>query len=155
MITVDLVIPAVVASSKKQLLRVIAETCAVPFGIVADHLTTALLEREKIGTTGIGDGVAVPHIKIKGLARIQTVLARLDHPVDYDAIDQKPVDIVFMILAPAESKTTQHLKMLAQASRFLKDAKFRQIIRENREAEVLETLVQQWSAEQDVRESLA
>jgi PTS system nitrogen regulatory IIA component len=155
MISVDLVIPAVIASSKKQLFRVIAESCALPFGITADKLTAALLEREKIGTTGIGDGVAVPHIKIQGLARIHTVLARLDRAIDYDAIDQKPVDIVFMILAPAESKTTLHLKMLAQASRFLKDAKFRQIIRENRDANVLETLVQQWSAEQDVRESLA
>ena len=152
MITVDLVIPAIDVGSKKQLFAVIADHVAEAYRIDASVLMQALIAREKIGTTGIGDGVALPHIKIDGIERIYCILARLNTAVDYDAIDQKPVDIIYLVLAPKESKTTQHLKILAQAARFLKEKKFHEIIRQNAEKDVLETLVSQWSAEQDAQE---
>jgi PTS system nitrogen regulatory IIA component len=152
MISLDLVIPSVSVGSKKQLFDVVAAAVADAYKIDADALVAALIAREKIGTTGIGDGAALPHIKVQGIDRIFCVLARLEQPVDYDAIDQKPVDIVYLVLAPAEAKTTTHLKILAQAARFLKEKKFQDIIRHNADPAFLETLVNQWSAEQDVRE---
>ncbi len=87
--------------------------------------------RERIGTTGIGGGVAIPHVKVPGVSRTYGVLARMHAPLDYDAIDGEPVDIIFMLLAPAESKTTQHLKVLAQMSRFLKDSTMVAALRES------------------------
>lgn len=148
MISADIIIPALEASSKKKAFRAIAEEIAGSIGGHADDLLTALLDRERIGTTGIGQGVAIPHIKIAGAERMYGVLARLETPVDYDAIDNLPVDIIFMLLAPAESKTTQHLKMLAQISRFLKDTKTCAAIRATREAESLSGILTEWVNEQ-------
>jgi len=148
MITADLIIPALEASSKKKAFRAIAEEIAVQIGGHADDLLGALLDRERIGTTGIGQGVAIPHIKIAGAERMYGVLVRLETPVDYDAIDNLPVDIIFMLLAPAESKTTQHLKMLAHISRFLKDAKTCDAIRAARETEGLSAILAKWANSQ-------
>jgi PTS system nitrogen regulatory IIA component len=148
MITADLIIPALEASSKKKAFRAIAEEVAVQIGGHADDLLGALLDRERIGTTGIGQGVAIPHIKIAGAERMYGVLVRLETPVDYDAIDNLPVDIIFMLLAPAESKTTQHLKMLAHISRFLKDAKTCDAIRAARETESLTAILTEWANSQ-------
>lgn len=148
MITADLIIPALEASSKKKAFRAIAEEVAMQIGGHADDLLGALLDRERIGTTGIGQGVAIPHIKIAGAERMYGVLVRLETPVDYDAIDNLPVDIIFMLLAPAESKTTQHLKMLAHISRFLKDAKTCDAIRAARESESLTAILAEWTNSQ-------
>lgn len=148
MITADLIIPALEATSKKKAFRAIAEEIAEKIGGDADSLLTALLDRERIGTTGIGQGVAIPHIKIAGAERMYGVLARLEAPVDYDAIDNLPVDIIFMLLAPAESKTTQHLKMLAQISRFLKDPKICDALRSASEAETIANVLTEWSSAQ-------
>jgi nitrogen PTS system EIIA component len=145
MITADLIIPALEATSKKKAFRAIAEEIAAQIGGHADDLLGALLDRERIGTTGIGQGVAIPHIKIAGTERMYGVLVRLEAPVDYDAIDGLPVDIIFMLLAPAESKTTQHLKMLAHISRFLKDAKTCDAIRAASEAEALSAILTEWA----------
>jgi PTS system nitrogen regulatory IIA component len=148
MITADLIIPALEATSKKKAFRAIAEEIAAQIGGHADDLLGALLDRERIGSTGIGQGVAIPHIKIAGAERMYGVLVRLETPVDYDAIDNLPVDIIFMLLAPAESKTTQHLKMLAQISRFLKDAKTCEAIRAAAETETLSAILTVWANSQ-------
>lgn len=148
MITADLIIPALEATSKKKAFRAIAEEIAVQMGGHADDLLAALLDRERIGSTGIGQGVAIPHIKIAGADRMYGVLVRLETPVDYDAIDGLPVDIIFMLLAPAESKTTQHLKMLAQISRFLKDTKTCDAIRAAAETETLTAILTEWANSQ-------
>lgn len=145
MITADLIIPALEATSKKKAFRAIAEEISVQIGGHADDLLGALLDRERIGTTGIGQGVAIPHIKIAGADRMYGVLVRLETPVDYDAIDGQPVDIIFMLLAPAESKTTQHLKMLAQISRFLKDAKTCDAIRAASETQKISAILAEWA----------
>lgn len=148
MINADLIIPALEATSKKQAFRAIAEEISEQIGGDTDDLLTALLDRERIGTTGIGAGVAIPHIKIAGAERMYGVLVRLETPVDYDAIDNMPVDIIFMLLAPAESKTTQHLKMLAHISRFLKDSKTCAALRGARETETLSAVLSEWAKEQ-------
>src|SRR5690606_27568542 len=134
--------------SKKKAFRAIAEEIADTIGGNPDDLLNALMDRERIGTTGIGCGVAIPHIKIPDTDRMYGVLVRLEEPVDYDAIDGEPVDIIFMLLAPAESKTTQHLKMLAHISRFLKDDKTCAALRAAEEAENISTLLVEWSNSQ-------
>lgn len=140
----DMIIANLSASSKRQAFRAIAERSALLFGGNADSLLTALLERERIGTTGIGGGVAIPHVKVPGVDRAYGVLVRMHTAVDYDAIDGEPVDIVFMLLAPAESKTTQHLKVLAQMSRFLKDQQVVAGLRATRDESVISSMVRNW-----------
>lgn len=148
MITADLIIPALTATCKKNAFRAIAQEIADEIGGHVDDLLTALLDRERIGTTGIGNGVAIPHIKINGAERMYGVLVRLETPVDYDAIDNLPVDIIFMLLAPAESKTTQHLKMLAHISRFLKDQRTCAALRAANESDAISAILDEWSRAQ-------
>ena len=148
MIIADLILPAVQATSKKQAFRAIAEATADLYHGDADELLNALLDRERIGTTGIGSGVAIPHVKIAKVTKLLGVLARLETPVDYDAVDDAPVDIIFMLLAPSDAKTTQHLKMLAQISRFLKDANTCTHIRSNNCRDKLTDLIDTWTKSQ-------
>ncbi len=145
-IQADVIISNLSATSKRQAFRAIAERTALLFNGDAEALLTALLERERIGTTGIGGGVAIPHVKVPGVDRTYGVLVRMKDPVDYDAIDGEPVDIVFMLLAPAESKTTQHLKVLAQMSRFLKDSTTIGALRATRDESEISSLVRGWIA---------
>ena len=144
MITADHIFCNLRASSKKQVFQAIAHEIAPTFKMKEEDLVTALLERERIGSTGIGCGVAIPHIKIEGAKRMYAILARLDQPIDFDAIDERPVDIIFMLIAPADSKTTQHLKMLAMISRFLKDENTCLSIRNAGEREKIITLLSDW-----------
>jgi len=148
MITADLILPALEATSKKQAFRAIAEATSEEFGGDPEILFDALIDRERIGTTGIGGGVAIPHIKLPTVSRMYGVLARLEAPVDYDAIDNAPVDIIFMLLAPTESKTTQHLKVLAHISRFLKNADTCRCIRENGNHDSISGLLAEWAKNQ-------
>lgn len=144
MISADLIIPNLPATSKKQVFQAMSEQTAPLFRGDADALLTALLDRERIGSTGIGNGVAIPHIKVAKATQMYGVLVRLESPVDYDAIDDAPVDIIFMLIAPAESKTTQHLKMLAYISRFLKDEKNVAAIRATADPAALAEIVNSW-----------
>lgn len=148
MITADLIIPDLKATSKKQAFRSISEAMVPVIGGAPDILFDALMARERIGSTGIGTGVAIPHVKLPHIDRIYGVLVRLEKPVDYDAIDNEPVDLIFMLLVPAESKTTQHLKVLAHISRFLKDEETCQALRAtNEQAKIAELLVE-WTRAQ-------
>lgn len=144
MISADLIIASLAATSKKQAFRAISEQTAELFGGNPKEILDALLDRERIGSTGIGCGVAIPHIKVKNLTKMYGVLARLEAPVDYDAVDGNPVDIIFLLLAPADAKTTQHLKTLAQISRFLKDAETCKAIRDADECRRIEDLLSEW-----------
>lgn len=149
MITADLIIADLDVGSKKQAFQKIAEEVSDFINIKADALTNALLERERIGSTGIGNGVAIPHIKIGKTSKTYGILARLHNPIDFDAVDDRPVDIIFMLLAPAESKTTQHLKTLAHVSRFLKDASTCAKIRATPDRAELAKLLEEWIRAQD------
>ena len=93
-------------------------------GIQNEAMVEVLLEREKLGSTGIGDGIAIPHGKLKGLDQLVIAFGRSREGIDFDAIDGKPVYLFFLLMAP-ESSTGQHLKALAKISRMLKDQEFR------------------------------
>lgn len=93
------------------------------------EVANVIFEREKLGSTGIGDGVAIPHGKLKGIRRIICVFGRSLHGVDFDSIDQKPAHIFFLLLAP-ENSASLHLKMLSRISKLLRDPSFRKRLME-------------------------
>lgn len=105
--------------SKRQLLEKLSELAAKETGVDARIVFDALLERERLGTTGVGKGVALPHTRLAGLNKIFCAFVKSD-PVDFDSVDGKPVDLVFLLLAPEESGA-DHLKALAKLSRILRD----------------------------------
>lgn len=144
MIAADIILPSLDVTSKKHLFYVLAAETAPMLRASPEALLTALLTREKIGSTGIGNGACIPHVKMPGIDRLYSVLAKLQHPVDYDAIDSVPVDVAFMLIAPAESKTTQHLKALAQISRFLKDATAMSSLRAADDVASLRAVMEKW-----------
>ncbi|HLB06469.1 MAG TPA: PTS sugar transporter subunit IIA, partial [Alphaproteobacteria bacterium] len=99
------------AASKKQLLQELAQHAATLSGLDERQIFEVLLERERLGTTGVGRGIAIPHGKFAKLERLIGVFARLEQPIGFDAVDDKPVDLVFLLLAP-ESAGADHLKAL-------------------------------------------
>ncbi len=117
----DRVIDALRAHSKKQALQELAERASEFTGLHERTIFDILLERERLGTTGVGKGIAIPHGKLAELDGLYGLFARLEAPVDYDAIDEQPVDLVFLLLAP-EAAGADHLKALAQISRLLRDS---------------------------------
>lgn len=124
----DLLIPDAVVTnlrsgSKKQSLQDLSKIAAPLIGIDERKIFEILLERERLGTTGVGNGIAIPHGKLPGLKRLYGVFARLEKPIDFEAIDEQPVDLIFLLLAP-ESAGADHLKALARISRQLRDAVF-------------------------------
>ncbi len=109
------------ATSKKRLFQDIAEVAQAVYGLNATETVDALQEREGLGPTGVGHGVALPHARLHGLDHVVGVFLRLEKPLDFDAVDRQPVDLVFALLAPKESGV-EHLKALALVSRTLRDA---------------------------------
>ncbi|NPV03246.1 MAG: PTS transporter subunit EIIA [Syntrophaceae bacterium] len=125
MLKKEYIIEELKATSKRAVLAELSEvlrrdTEGLPPGAMVD----VLLEREKLGSTGIGDGIAIPHGKLKNLDRLMISFGRSRQGIDFDAIDGKPVHLFFLLMAP-ESSTGQHLKALAKISRLLKDPEFR------------------------------
>lgn len=120
LITPHAVLPALKAASKKQALQELARKAADLTGQHERAIFDVLLERERLGTTGVGHGIAIPHGKLPGLTRVHGLFARLDKPIDFDSIDDQPVDLVFLLLAP-EHSGADHLKALARVSRMLRD----------------------------------
>ena len=128
------------ANSKRQLLQELAGKAAEVTGISDRTVFDTVLERESLGTTGFGDGTALPHGRFAELDKIYAFFAKLASPVDYDAVDGKPVDLVFMLLSP-ESSGEDHLTALAQASRILKDEATRSKIRQISSAQEIYALL--------------
>ena len=125
------------ANCKREVLAALAEaSCGIVDGADCTKVRDALMDREQLGSTGVGEGVAIPHGKIEGLSKITGVLARLEHPVDFDSVDAQPVDLVFLLLAP-EDATAAHLKALAKVSRLLRDEDARAALRGAETAEAL------------------
>lgn len=114
------VIPKLHATSKKQALQELARHAATLTGLHERTVFDVLLERERLGTTGVGNGIAIPHGKLAGIDRLYGLFARLETAIDFDAIDEQPVDLIFMLLAP-ENAGADHLKALARVSRLLRD----------------------------------
>lgn len=119
-LTLDAVVPALHATSKKQALQNLSRRAAGLTGVDERTIFDVLMERERLGTTGVGNGIAIPHGKLSSLKRLYGLFARLERPIDFQAIDDQPVDLIFLLLAP-ESAGADHLKALARVSRLLRD----------------------------------
>jgi nitrogen PTS system EIIA component len=122
LITPESVMTGLKATSKKQMLQDLAHRAAEITGLHERNIFDVLLERERLGTTGVGKGIAIPHGKLPDLERLHGIFARLSEPVDFDSVDDQPVDLVFLLLAP-ETAGADHLKALARISRLLRDGR--------------------------------
>ena len=116
----DAVLPSLKAGSKKQVLQALAEKAAIVTGRDDRTILDLLVQREKLGSTGVGGGVAIPHARLPGIDHIVGMFAHLAHPVDFESLDEQPVDLVFLMLAP-EAAGADHLKALARIARVLRD----------------------------------
>ena len=120
LVSVNAIFPAVKANSKKQLLQLLAEKAAGLTGIPEREIFDTILQRERLGSTGAGNGLAIPHGKLRSIGKITGLFARLENPVDFEAIDDQPVDLVFLLLAP-EGAGADHLKALSRIARVMRD----------------------------------
>ena len=127
------IIPALKVNGKKQALQEIAAKAAELTGQSERAILEILLQREKLGSTGVGHGVAIPHGKLPKLGKVFGLFARLDRPVDFEALDGQPVDLVFLLLAP-EGAGADHLKALARVARLLRDPDIAGKLRHSRDA---------------------
>lgn len=131
-------------SSKKMLLHSIADLAAQAHGLDAEDTLRALQDREALGPTGVGHGVALPHARIAGLDAVKAVFMRLEKPIDFSAVDRQPVDLFFGLLAP-EDAGVEHLKALALISRTMRDASICAKLRANDDASTLHTILTEFN----------
>jgi PTS system nitrogen regulatory IIA component len=136
----DAILPAVKAGSKKQILQEIGTRARDAYGLDARQVVEGLLAREKLGSTAMGGGVAIPHARLTGMKSITGLFARLENPADFEAVDGQGVDLVFVLLAPEESGA-DHLRALARVSRLLRDTDLHKKLRETSEADALYALI--------------
>jgi PTS system nitrogen regulatory IIA component len=116
----DSIIPTLRATSKKHALQELATIAAEKTGLDARDIFNTVLQRERLGSTGLGRGIAIPHVKLAGLRGIVCLFARLEQPVEYESHDGEPVDLMFLLLAP-EHASGDHLKALASISRVVRE----------------------------------
>ena len=141
--------PRVSATDKRQVLSVLAEIAARNWGLKAPRVFEALMDREVTGATGVGHGVAIPHAQIEGLDRLRGVFLRLVPPVDYGAVDDEPVNLVFALLSPVGAGSEQ-LRALARVARALRQGELRSQLRQAGGADAIRILFSR-----DVRSSAA
>jgi PTS system nitrogen regulatory IIA component len=127
------------ASSKRQALHVVADAASQALGLPENRVLEALLEREALGSTGLGSGVAVPHARLTGVSRVTGVFVRLDTPVAYGSVDDRPVDLMFALFAPP-SDGAAHLRALAAVSRALRSPEMRERLRQARTVDAIRAL---------------
>ncbi len=127
------------ASSKRQALHALASAAAQALGQDEIRVFDALMEREALGSTGLGSGVAVPHARLPGLDSVKAVFVRLDTPVAYDAVDDRPVDLMFALFAPPRDGA-EHLRALAAVSRALRSPELREQLRQARTEDAIHAL---------------
>ncbi len=132
----EAVIPALKVNNKKQAIQELSAKAAELTGQDERAIAEILLQREKLGSTGVGNGVAIPHGKLPKLNNLFGSFARLDRPIDFESLDSQPVDLVFLLLAP-EAAGADHLKALARVARLLRDADVAHKLRESRDAAAL------------------
>ena len=131
------------AGSKRQALAVIAEIASRNFALDAGDVLDALTARELAGSTGLGHGVAAPHARLEGLTRMRGIFVRLDQPVEFQSVDDQPVDLIFALFAPKEDTGVEHLRALARVSRLLRQAELREQLRQARTADAIHALLVQ------------
>lgn len=141
----DTMICDLAATSPKQMFRDIATRLIAAHnlsdeGIVCRDIVAAATERERLGSTGVGNGVALPHARIDGMGRVIAAFARLSEPIDFDSVDGRPVDLVCFLLAPADCGGA-HLRALARVSRLLRRPELRQRLRAAPDAQALYTIL--------------
>jgi PTS system nitrogen regulatory IIA component len=134
------VIPALKVNSKKQALAEIAARAAALTGQSERAILDILVQREKLGSTGVGQGVAIPHGRMPKLERLFGLFARLERPVDFESLDGEPVDLIFLLLAP-EGAGADHLKALAKIARVLRDTEVARKLRQSRDADALYAVI--------------
>jgi PTS system nitrogen regulatory IIA component len=135
-VAANAVIPALKVNGKKQAIQEIAARAAELSGLGERTIFETLLQREKLGSTGIGHGIAIPHGKLPKLDRLFGLFARLDRPIDFESLDGQPVDLIFLLLAP-EGAGADHLKALARVARLLRDPDTANKLRESSDADAL------------------
>lgn len=140
LLTPQSVIAKLRATSKKQALQELARRSAEISGQSERAIFSTLMKRERLGTTGVGNGIAIPHGKLAELEQMFGIFARLEHPIDFEAIDDRPVDLIFLLLAPEEAGA-DHLKALARVSRLLRDKRACEKLRGTDNAEALYALL--------------
>ncbi len=136
----EAVIANLKASTKKQLLLELSERAAKLSGVSGREIFDALLHRERLGSTGIGEGLAIPHGKLPKVKSIFGLFARLERPIEFDSLDGAPVDLVFLLLAP-EASGADHLKALACVARLLRDPGLVSALRATRNSDALYSLM--------------
>ncbi|HYD87843.1 MAG TPA: PTS sugar transporter subunit IIA [Vitreimonas sp.] len=139
LIAAEAILPRLPATSRRQTIQALTEALARAGGLDARAAFDAVLIRERLSGTGMGEGVAIPHASVNGLVRPIGAFARLDPPQDFDALDGRPADLVFLLLSPVD-KGADHLKAFARISRFLRRAEVREKLRAARGAEELHAL---------------
>ncbi|MBO0756365.1 MAG: PTS IIA-like nitrogen regulatory protein PtsN [Bradyrhizobiaceae bacterium] len=136
LVALQAVIPALKVNSKKQALHELAARAATVTGRGEREILEILQQREKLGSTGVGGGIAIPHGKLPKFDRLFGLFARLDRPIDFESLDGQPVDLIFLLLAP-EAAGADHLKALARVARLLRDPDTAKKLRESRDAEAI------------------
>lgn len=147
----DLLSPAAVisplrANGKKQALQELAQHAATLTGLPDRELFEALLQRERLGSTGIGDGIAIPHGRMPGIDRLVGLFARTEKPIDFDALDGQPVDIIFVLIAP-EGAGADHLKALARVARVLRNQSVLEQVRKVRDPSAIYAILAELAAQ--------
>ena len=156
LLTPEAVIPALKCNSKKQALQELAAHAATLIPDLTEReIYDTLVQRERLGSTGIGDGIAIPHGKPEKLDRVVGLFARAERPFDFDALDGQPVDLMFLLLAP-ENAGADHLKALARVARVLREPAMLERIRATRDPDALYALLTETNgAAQPARAALA
>lgn len=142
LISTEAIFPKLRVTSKKQLLQELANRASHLTGVGERHIFDTLVARERLGSTGVGHGIAIPHGKVPELDRVYGFFARLERPLPFEAIDEQPVDLVFLLLAP-DTANAEHLKALSRVSRMLRDEKMCEKLRGCESAEGLYALLTQ------------
>jgi PTS system nitrogen regulatory IIA component len=120
LISPEAIYPSLKAKTKKQALQEMAQRASALTGVDAREIFDTLMQRERLGSTSIGSGIAIPHGRVAALRKIVSVFARLEEPIEFEALDNEPVDLIFLLLAP-EHAGADHLKALARISRLLRE----------------------------------
>jgi PTS system nitrogen regulatory IIA component len=134
-------------TSKKRLFHDLGDLAESSYGLSADVVIEALMDRENLGPTGVGQGIALPHARIAPADKVLGLFLRLEKPLNFDAVDRQPVDLVFALIAP-ENAGVDHLKALALVSRTLRDPSFCAKLRANSDASTLHTILTEVEASQ-------